>query len=160
MATKAQKAGGKKRAPIRKAKNYMKEAPGIALRMLMYVVVTVVLGLLFSMVQGIETLWLRRAITGAVALALLFFFHTEGVGRGGADVGVSRQMAKLEKEGKAITAKEDAACYHPLKALCVALAVFGLPLALSIWLSLNAADYTYQLQSLPQWMYPLRRWLV
>lgn len=152
MATKAQKAGGKKRAPIRKAKNYMKEAPGIALRMLMYVVVTVVLGLLFSMVQGIETLWLRRGITGIVALTTAFFFFTEGSGRGGADANASRQIAKLEKEGKTITAKEDASCYHPLKAVLGMVLLYALPLALAVILALRTEEYTYTLQDLPLWV--------
>lgn len=152
MAAKAQKAGGKKRAPLRKAKNFTKEAPGIALRMLMYVVVTVVMGLLFSMVQGIETDWLRIGITVAAALALLAFYLSEGISKGAFDAASSRQAAKLEKAGQTLTDKEDAACYHPLKAVAAMAIVYAVPLALAAALALSAKDYTYALQDLPLWV--------
>lgn len=146
------KNNAKKKAALRKANHFMKEVPGIALRLVMYIVVTVVLGLLFSMVQGIENYMLRIAITLAVAAVILIFYFNEGVSKGTTDALNSRQLVRLEKAGKTITAKEDASCYHPLKAVCGALLVFCLPLALAIVLALFTKDYTYILQDLPVWL--------
>ena len=49
----------KKKAPLRRANNFMKGAVGIALRLMLYVAVTVVMGLLFSVIQGIGNYTLR-----------------------------------------------------------------------------------------------------
>lgn len=143
---------GKKKAPIRKAKNFMKEAPRISLRLLMYVVVTVVMGLLFSVIQSIENDALRMALAALMGFAVLAIYFMEGVSRGTADAMNSSQIARLEKAGHEIGAKEDASCYHPLKALAGAMILFAVPLVLAIVLALNAKDYTYVLQDLPTWV--------
>lgn len=146
------KTARKNKAPIRKAGSFMKDAPGIALRLLLYAVVTVVLGLLLSVIQGIENDVLRMAIAALLSVVVLGIYFMEGVSRGTADAVNSRQIAKLEKAGHAITAKEDASCYHPLKALAGSLMMFGIPLVLAVVLALNAKDYTYVLQDLPTWL--------
>lgn len=146
------KTAKKKQAPLRKAGNFMKDAPGIALRLLLYAVVTVVLGLLLSVIQGIENDALRLAVAALLSFVVLAVYFMEGISRGTADASNSRQIARLEKAGHSITAKEDASCYHPLKALVGSLLLFGIPLVLAIVLALNAKDYTYTLQDLPTWV--------
>ena len=87
--------------------------------------------------------WLRLLITGGVILCSLALFFAEGLGKGSSDAGNSRQLARLEKAGNTLTAKEDASCYHPLKALCGAMLLFALPLASAVFVALNAQEYTY-----------------
>lgn len=142
----------KKQAPLRRAKHYMKEIPAIALRLAMYVVVMVVLGLLFSVVQGLENYALRAGLTALLVFVVLAFYYNEGASKGAADAAASRQYARLEKAGHTIGAREDAACYHPLKAVCGALALFAVPVILAVILALNAKEYAYALQDLPLWL--------
>ena len=141
-----------KKRPLRWAKNWMAEVPGVAGRMILLTVAIVVLGLLFSMLQGIETDWLRIAITCVIIAAGLVFFFVEGVNKGSGDAANSRQMAKLEKAGKVLGSREDASCYHPLKALCGAFLLFAVPIVLAVIVAFNAKEYTYVLQDLPTWL--------
>ena len=143
---------GKKQAPIRKAKRCMKEAPDIAARLLLYVVVTVVLGLLLSVIQGVPNSMLRMGMAALLGFAVLAFYFMEGMSRGTSDAMNSRQMAKLEKMDHVVDAREDASCYHPLKAVAGAMIMFGIPLVLAIVLAVNAKPYTYELQDLPSWI--------
>jgi hypothetical protein len=146
------KAAGKKKAPIRKANNFMKGTVGIALRLMLYVVVTVVVGLLLSVIQSIENDMLRLGVAGLLGFVVLAIYHIEGMNRGTLDAMSSRQMAKLEKAGHTITEKEDASCYHPLKAVVGSMLLYAVPLALAILLAVNAKEYTYVLQDLPTWL--------
>ena len=146
------KTGKKKQAPIRKAKRYMKEAPGIAARLLLYAVVTVVLGLLLSVIQGVPNAMLRMGMAALLGFAVLAFYFMEGMSRGTSDAMNSRQMAKLEKMDHVVDAREDASCYHPLKAVMGSMMLFAIPLVLAIVLAVNAKPYTYELQDLPSWI--------
>ena len=146
------KTGKKKQAPIRKANRYMKEAPGIAARLMLYALVTVVLGLLLSVIQGIPNATLRTGMAALLCFAVVAFYFIEGMSRGTGDAMNSRQMAKLEKAGHIVDEREDASCYHPLKALAGSMMLFGIPLVLAIVLAVNAKPYTYELQDLPTWM--------
>lgn len=141
-----------KKRPLRRAKRWAAEAPAIALKLIGLVVALIVLGLMFSMVQGIKNNWLRVGIVALVLGTEILFFWAEGANKGSGDAMNSRQVAKMEKEGKAIEAREDAACYHPLKALCGALMLFALPLVLAAVVAVCAKEYTYILQDLPTWM--------
>ena len=150
MATR--KTGGKKRAPIRRAGSFMREAPAVALRLLMFMVVTVITGLLLSVIQGIGNAALRIALAALLSFAMLAVYFLEGMSRGTADAANSRQIERLEKAGHSIDEKEDASCYHPLKAVAGALMLFAVPLVLAVILALNAKPYTYTLQDLPLWV--------
>ena len=146
------KAAGRKKAPLRRANNFMKGAVSIALRLALYVVVTMVAGLLLSAIQGIENDMLRLAVAALLGFVVLAIYHVEGMSRGTMDAVSSRQMAKLEKAGHTITEKEDASCYHPLKAVAGVTLLFAVPLALAVVLAVNAKEYTYVLQDLPTWL--------
>ncbi|MBR2943174.1 MAG: hypothetical protein IKB82_07235 [Clostridia bacterium] len=147
MATKT-----KKQAPLRRAVNWGREVPLIAGKLVLITVVTIVLGLLFSSIQSLGADWLRILITGAVIFCCLALFFSEGLNKGASDAGSSRQMDRLEKAGKELTAKEEASCYHPLKALCGALLLFAVPLLLAAYVAICAKEYTYVLQDLPTWV--------
>ena len=153
MATKADKrTDRKKRAPLRRAKNWKREIPALAGKLLMITVVVVVLGLMFSALQMIKNTLLRDGISLLIASGLVLLFYSEGLNRGARDAGESRQLAKLERNGIAVEAREDAACYHPFKALGACALVFILPLLCAVFLALTAKEYTYSLQDLPSWL--------
>ena len=142
----------KKKVPLRRANNFMKGAVGIALRLAIYVAVTMAAGLLLSVIQGIENDMLRIGLAALLGFVVLAIYHIEGMNRGAEDAAASRQMARLEKAGHTITAKEDAGCYHPLKAVAGVTMLFAVPLALAALLAVNAKEYTYALQDLPTWL--------
>lgn len=146
------KAGKKKNAPLRRAGNWGREAPGIAGRLLVITIAIIVMGLMFSALQMLDILWLRSIISLLIAAGMALFYYAEGLNRGARDAGNSRQIGKLEKGGKAISASEDAACYHPLKALAACAMVFILPFACAVFLALTGEAYTYTLQDLPTWL--------
>jgi len=148
----ATKTGGKKRAPLRKAKNFKMDVPGMAAKQLVLLILVVVAGLLFSGLQSALVGWLRIGMTTACGLMLLLFYYSDGVNKGAVDAGMSRHISRLEKEGRAFSAQEEGGCYHPLKAVCAGLLAFCLPLALAIFLAVTAEPYAYSLQDLPVWL--------
>lgn len=148
----ATKAGKKKRAPLRRAQNWFGEAPGIAGRMLLITVAVIVMGLMFSVLQTLDILWLRIVLSLLIASGMALFYYSDGLNKGARDAGNSQQAAKLQKAGKAIDSTEDAACYHPLKALFGCAMVFIIPLICAVFLALTTKPYTYTLQDLPSWL--------
>lgn len=150
-ATKPAKAK-KKHAPLRRANNWKREIPGIAGKLLLITVAVIVLGLMFSALQMVKNALLRDGLSLLIVSGMAMLFYSEGLNKGARDASESRQLAKLEKSGIAIEAREDAACYHPLKALCGCAAVFILPLLCAVFLALTAEEYTYSLQDLPTWL--------
>lgn len=153
--TKPVKAGGKKakkKAPLRLANHYLSEARGIAGKMVVIAIVLVVLGLMSSALQGIESMLWRSVISAVMIFAVLAYFFSEGLAKGAFDAANSRQIAKLEKDGHAISANMDASCYHPLKVVAGLALFFAVPLALAAYLAVITKPYTYALQDLPTWM--------
>ena len=142
----------KARRPLRRAKNWGRPVFKMAGRLLLIAAVTLVLGLMFSALQGIPSAVLRTTLTLVIAAGVLMMLFNEGLNRGFADTEASHQAMRLEKEGKTLTKKDDQACFHPLKPLCAALLAFGIPLVLSVYLALTAEPYTYMLQDLPNWV--------
>jgi len=150
--TKAKKTTKKHRKPIRRAENFSGAVLPAAGKLVPQIILIAILGLMLTGIQAISAYWLRIALSAVAEAALLLMIYSEGLHRGVSDVGASRTYAQAKQDGRTLTRQDDAACYHPLKALLAALAVFGLPLVLSVYLALNAKEYTYQLQSLPAWL--------
>ncbi len=146
------KAKKKQKQPIRRAKKWGSRVLPMAGRILPLVVLIVVLGLMFTALQAIEIYWLRAGLSLAICAVLAIVLYSEGLNSGVMDVNSSMNYAKAIAEGREQGAGEDAACYHPAKALCAALTVFGVPLLFAVCVSLNAEEYTYTLQSLPTWL--------
>lgn len=140
------------RKPLRRAQNWTKEAPRMAGRLAVTMLAVVVAGLMLSALQGIETYWLRALIAGATVFVMLAFFFLEGLNKGGEDAATSRFCMQLEKNGSAVEAHDDAACYHPFKAVLTLIALFAIPLLMAIYLCAVAKPYTYELQDLPTWL--------
>ncbi|MBR1407924.1 MAG: hypothetical protein IJ573_03380 [Clostridia bacterium] len=112
----------------------------------------VVLGLMFSGLSAIST-WIVRILLSAVILAgITALFFSEGLSCGMRDAAAGSRAAKLEAEGTAVSAEEDAACWHPLKAAAALLLVFAVPLILAGFIALTAEPYRYTLQDLPTWL--------
>lgn len=146
------KATKKQKKPIRRAKNWGSRVLPMARRIIPQLILIAVMGLMFTAVQAIGAYWLRAAISLAVTAAMLALLYSEGLNSGVLDVNASHAFLQAKADGRELGAKEDAACYHPLKALCAALVVFAVPLVISVYLALNAREYTYTLQSLPTWL--------
>lgn len=151
MATEKTKKNRKKK-PLRRAKRWGAPVLPMAGRLAVLLLAVVVLGLMFSALQGVGTVWLRVALSALIVSGLLLLYVNEGLVKGAQDASASRNYVSLEAKGVALESRDDAACYHPLKAVCASLVVFGVPLALAVIVALSAQDYTYTLQDLPAWM--------
>ena len=141
----------KKRKPLRKAERWGSQVLPIAGRLLMTMAAVIVLGMVFSALQALSQ-GIRLAITAVLVGGVLVLMYSEGVGKGATDAAASRSYVSLTAKGIKLEEKDDAACYHPLKALCGCAAAFGLPLAAAIVIALTAKEYTYALQDLPTWL--------
>ena len=111
-----------------------------------------VMGLMFSALQAVGSVALRAVISLAILSGVLLMLYSEGLTRGVADADASHAADKLEKLGRPLSRREEAACYQPMKALCACLIVFGVPLVLGAYLAATAEPYTYALQDLPSWL--------
>ena len=142
----------KKKKPLRRAKHWGTHVLPMAGRLAVLLIAIVVLGRMFSALQGVGSAWLRVALSVLIVSGLLLLCLNEGMTHGAQDALASRNYVSLEAKGIALEDKDDAACYQPLKAVCAALAAFGVPLVLSVIVALSARDYTYALQDLPAWL--------
>lgn len=142
----------KKRKPLRRAKRWAGSAARMALRLAGLMVAVIVMGLVFSALQAIETLWLRIGLSVVLEAGVLLLCLNDGLVCGANDAAASRHYDSLVERGLHVSPREDAACYHPLKAITAAAIVFAVPLALSVYLAATARDYTYVLQDLPLWV--------
>lgn len=148
----AKKSAKKQKKPIRYAEKWGSAVPATAKRIVPMTILIVVLGFMLTGVQAIEAYWIRAAIGSVTGFAIALLMYFEGVNSGVMDINASRTCAQAAKDGRQLSEKEDAACYHPIKALCAALMVFGLPLVLAVIVALNAKEYTYVIQTLPTWL--------
>lgn len=142
----------KKKKPLRWAKRWGSQVLPMAGRLAVLLIAIIVLGLMFSALQGVGSAWLRVALSALIVSGLLLLCMNEGLNKGAQDALSSRNYVSLQAKGVALEEKDDAACYHPLKPLCAALAVFGVPIVLAVIVALSAQEYTYALQDLPAWL--------
>ncbi|MBQ4264532.1 MAG: hypothetical protein IJB85_03365 [Clostridia bacterium] len=141
----------KKKKPLRRAERWGSQVLPIAGRLLASMVAVAVMGLLFSALQALGP-GLRLAITVVLVGGMLVLLFSEGLNKGAADAAASRNYVTLSAKGIKMEEKEDAACYHPLKALCACAVVFALPLLAAVFVAVTAKEYTYALQDLPTWL--------
>lgn len=142
----------KKRRPLRRAEHWGGQVPRMAGKLAAVLAAIVVMGMMFSALQAIDSLWLRALLSLLIASGLLLLCYSEGASKGTGDAAASRYYVSAQERGTRLEAKDDAQCYHPLKALCAALAVFGIPLALAVFVAVTTQPYTYALQDLPAWL--------
>lgn len=142
----------KKKRPLRRAQHWGSQVLPMAGKMLVTLVAVTVMGLMFSALQAIDTLWLRLVLSLTILSGMLLMYLNDGLMKGAADAAASRFYVSAKERGLALGKKEDAACYHPCKAVCAVLVAFGLPLALAVVVALTAREYTYVLQDLPRWL--------
>lgn len=141
----------KKKKPIRRAQHWGSRVLPMAAKLMVPLLTIVIMGLVFSALQGVSQ-GLRIALTSVIIVGMLAFFFSEGLGRGAEDAAASRNYASLSAKGVKLEKKDDAMCYHPLKALCAVLVILSVPLLLSVYIALTAQPYTYALQDLPTWL--------
>ena len=142
----------KTKKPLRRAKRWGARIWPMAGRLAAILAAVTVMGLMFSALQAVGSMALRAVISLAILSGVLLMLYSEGLTRGVADADASHAADKLEKLGRPLSRREEAACYQPLKALCACLIVFGIPLVLSAYLAATAEPYTYALQDLPAWL--------
>ena len=142
----------KTKKPLRRAKRWGARIWPMAGRLAAILAAVTVMGLMFSALQAVGSMALRAVISLAILSGVLLMLYSEGLTRGVADADASHAADKLEKLGRPLSRREEAACYQPLKALCACLIVFGIPLILGAYLAATAEPYTYALQDLPSWL--------
>ncbi len=142
----------KKNKPLRRAQRWGAQVLPMAGKLATLLLMIVIMGLMFSALQGIESLWLRALLSAVILAGVLLLCANEGLNKGAQDAAASRSYVSLAAKGIALTEREDAACYHPLKPVCASLVVFGVPLALSVVVAAFSPAYTYVMQDLPTWM--------
>jgi len=141
----------KKKKPLRRAERWGSQVWPIAIRLLGSMVAVAVLGLMFSALQALST-GLRLVLTIVILAGVIVLMFSEGLNKGAADAAASRNYVSLAAKGIKLEEKDDAACYHPLKALCACAAAFALPLLAAVFIAVTAKAYTYTLQDLPTWL--------
>lgn len=149
---KSEKKTPKKKRPLRRAQHWGGEIPRMAGRMLTTLIAVTVMGLMFSALQAVESIWLRVALSLLILSGMLLLMINDGMVKGSSDAASSRYYDSAKSRGIALEKKDDAACYHPLKAICAVLAVYGIPLVMSLIVAMTAKEYTYVLQDLPGWL--------
>lgn len=141
----------KKKKPLRRAQRWQSRVLPMAGKLIVPMMAIIAMGLIFSALQAVSQ-GLRIVLALVIIAGMLLFLLSEGLSRGAEDAAASRSYASLSAKGVKLEAKDDAMCYHPLKALCAALAVFSVPLLLSVYVAATAEAYTYTLQDLPTWL--------
>ena len=141
----------KKKKPLRRAQRWGSRVMPMAGKLLVPLISIVLMGLIFSALQAVGQ-GLRIVLALVIIAGMLFFLFSEGLNRGAEDAQASRNYVSLSAKGVKLEAKDDAMCYHPLKALCAVLVIFLVPLALSVLVAATAKEYTYTLQDLPSWL--------
>lgn len=141
----------KKKKPLRRAQHWGSRVMPMAMKLVVPMIAIIVMGLMFSALQAVGQ-GLRIVLALVIIAGMLLFLFSEGLNRGAEDAAASRNYASLSAKGVKLEEKDDAMCYHPLKALCAVMAVFIVPLALSVAVALMAKEYTYVLQDLPTWL--------
>ena len=141
----------KKKKPLRRAQRWGSRVLPMALGLIVPMLAIIIMGLIFSSLQAVSQ-GLRIVLTLVIILGTLAFLFSEGLNKGVQDAAASRNYVSLSAKGIKLEDKDDAMCYHPLKALCAVLAVFIVPLALSVYVAATAKGYTYMLQDLPSWL--------
>lgn len=142
----------KKKRPLRRAKHWGSQVPAMMGRMLVTLIAITALGLMFSALQAVEMMWLRALLSLAILSGMLLMYVNDGMTKGAGDAAASRYYVSAKERGLKLEEKDDAACYNPLKAVCAAIAVFGIPLVCAAAVALTAKEYTYTLQDLPGWL--------
>jgi len=145
-------ANEKKRKPLRRAERWVRPALGMAARLAGFMVAVIVMGLIFSALQAIDTAWLRIGLSALLTAGVLLLCMNEGMNRGATDAAASRSYESMVARGLKVSQKEDAACFHPAKPIAAGLIVFLVPLALAAYIAMTTTGYTYVLQDLPSWV--------
>ena len=141
----------KKRKPLRRAQRWQSRVLPMAMKLLVPLMAIIIMGLVFSALQAVSQ-GLRLMLAVAIIAGMLLFLFSEGLNGGAEDAAASRNYVSLTAKGIKLTDKDDAMCYHPLKAFCAVMAVFIVPLLLSVYIAMTAQVYTYTLQDLPTWL--------
>jgi len=141
----------KKKKPLRRAQRWGSRVLPMAMGLIVPMLAIIIMGLIFSSLQAVSQ-GLRLVLSAVIILGTLAFLFSEGLNRGVQDAAASRNYASLTAKGMKLEDKDDAMCYHPVKALCAVLTVFIVPLMLSVYLAATAKGYTYMLQDLPTWL--------
>ncbi len=144
--------GKAKRRKLYRARHWGSRVLPAAGRVLTLLIIMVMLGLMFSALQAIDNMWLRVGLALVILAGMLFLHVNEGLNQGAEDAASSVSYMQGMEAGRKLGKEAEAACYQPLKAICSALAVYGIPLLMALYVALAAKPYSYVLQDLPLWL--------
>ncbi|MBR5561429.1 MAG: hypothetical protein IKU73_08460 [Clostridia bacterium] len=147
-----EKTGKAKRRKLRRAQKWGSRVLPAAGKILTLLVIMILMGLMFSALQAIENIWLRAGLALVILAGMLLLHVNEGLNQGAEDAASSISYMQGMEAGRKLGREADAACYQPLKALCSALTVYGIPLLMAVYVALAAKPYSYVLQDLPLWL--------
>lgn len=151
MSNKEKKSKAKRRK-LRRAQHWGSRVLPAAGKVLTLLIVMMIMGLMFSALQAIENTWLRAGMALGILAGMLLLHVNEGMNQGAEDAASSISYMQGEDAGRVLGREADAVCYQPLKAVCSALAVYGIPLLMALYVALMAKPYSYVLQDLPLWL--------
>lgn len=127
-----------KKTKLMLAKGYGGAAAKAALGLAGVLFSLIILGLMFSALQGLESVPLRVAITAVGLFSILSFFVIDGVTAGAKDTKQSDFCMRLTKEKKTPEAHALSLCYHPMKPVITCAIVFTVPVLLGLFIAANA----------------------
>lgn len=117
----------------------------------------VVANVLLGAVSLWDAQWLNIVFNAALLLVIYSVFFQNGGGKGEAAVNQGELMLQRQEAGRAVNAKDKAACYHPLKGLVTGL-LGSLPVMIcAVMLGVTAQLQYTGLGTLPSWISALQR---
>ena len=123
-----------------------------ALKFFCGMLVMALLFLLAGALLIVENMFLRTVLNLGVMVISYAAFYMMGVSKGTAAVTLGEMLHVRKENGRSVTAKEQAACYHPLKGLIPAL-IGDLPFIIcGVLLALTAKEQFTNLGALPGWV--------
>lgn len=157
-----QKKKGKK--PIKPVKKpFLKGNPvdrgtlGSAVKFFFSLFGLVVANLLLGTMAMWDIQWLNVLFNCALLLVIYGIYYQTGAGKGTAAVNQGEILFQQKEAGKAVGAKEQATCFHPLKGFLIGLIGLLPALACAVMLAAVAQKQYTGLGALPSWISALQR---
>ena len=109
-------------------------------------------GIIASGVLSFDNAALRIFMNGMVVAFCAYIMYAEGSRQGESDVAYAEIALNRQSEGRAVSAKEKDACYHPGKGFAAALIGAAPFVLVALVYALIAKRQTYSLGVLPSWV--------
>ena len=139
--------------PYEKGSIFSGRAVALGLKLLGYQCLFIFIYLFVGSMLIFESNAILRIVTN---LGLVFIcggiLYMDGARKGETDVAFAEIAYKRKSEGKSLTDKDLAKCFHPFKAKVIVAVGVSLLVLVSAIYALSAQKEVYQLQTLPEWV--------